>query len=124
MTENLLRGTEKATIGAIISILGILVSITPAFAQYYSQGSDPLSPDQIKFCEQNNIEPCTQINILAKENVNIGGPGTGQTTEGVNQLSPTNMLFLEIGIVSLIGAGVVGYVVRKVRRPFAKNNFS
>jgi hypothetical protein len=124
MTEKIMQSVEKVAIGAIVSILGTFISITPAFAQYYSQGSDPLTPDQIKFCQQNNIDPCTQNNILAKERVYTGGPGTRQTTEQVNPLSPINMLFLEIGIVSLIGAIAVAFVAKTVRRPSTKNNFS
>ena len=46
------------------------VGSTPqAFAQYFGGDSGSLSQEQLAFCEQYKIDPCTQNNILAKERV-------------------------------------------------------
>jgi hypothetical protein len=54
-----------------------------AFAQYFGGGGEPLTQEQLDFCETYDVSPCTQVNILAKERV-LGVEGTqyGNAPEG------------------------------------------
>lgn len=60
------------------------VGSTPqAFAQYFGGGAEPLTQEQLDYCAQYEITPCTQNNILAKERV-LGAQNTqyGNNPEG------------------------------------------
>jgi hypothetical protein len=58
-------------------------SAPQAFAQYFGGGSEALTQEQLDYCEQYEINPCTQNNILAKERV-LGAQNTqyGNNPEG------------------------------------------
>ena len=69
-------------VAALFTPVGI-GSTPQAFAQYFGGGSEALSQEQLDYCEQHSISPCTQNNILAKERV-LGAQNTayGNNPEG------------------------------------------
>ena len=108
------KPTMMATVGiAVLFAAALAVGSTPqAFAQYFGGGSEPLTQDQIKFCQDNGVDPCTQNNILAKEKVlhaqttTYGnapqGSGTPMLSTGIGQMA---------GFIAIIGAildGIAG----------------
>jgi len=58
-----------AVILAALSLIYTNLPLNNAYAQYFGGGDEPLTQDQIKFCQDNGVDPCTQNNILAKEKV-------------------------------------------------------
>jgi hypothetical protein len=101
---------------ALVTMCILLDSTTFAHAQApHSEGGEPLTQDQKDYCTKYHIDPCTQNNILAKERINIGGPGT-QGTPANQPLQPTDWLIIGIGIGSIIAMVAVGIVVIKMKR--------
>lgn len=86
------------------------VGSTPqAFAQYPSGGGgqgSPLTQQQLDFCEQYQIQPCTENTIIAKErllNANAN-PSTGSGTPMLS--TETGQMAVFIGVLGAIFGGV------------------
>lgn len=110
---------NKPTLMAIGIMAALFTAVgmgsTPqAFAQYFGGDSAPLTQDQLDFCEQHSINPCTQNNILAKERV-LGAQNTqyGNNPEG----SGTAMLSTETGQMAIF-IGVLGAIFGGVAAAF------
>lgn len=79
---------NKPTLMALGMMAALFAAVgagfTPqAFAQYFGGGGEPLTQEQLAFCQKYEISPCTQVNILAKERV-LGAQSTqyGNNPEG------------------------------------------
>lgn len=101
-----------------------LTSATLVYAQApHSEGGDSLTQDQLDYCAKYHIDPCTNNNILAKERVDIGGPGT----HGIpaNQpLQPTDWLMVGIGTGATSALVAVGIFVIKMKREARTNRMT
>ena len=81
-------------------------STPQAFAQYFGGDSAPLTQDQLDYCEQHSINPCTQNNILAKDRLLAAqaNPSTGSGTSMLTTETGTMAIF--IGVLGAIFGGV------------------
>lgn len=81
-------------------------STPQAFAQYFGGDSAPLTQEQLDYCEQYSINPCTQNNILAKERLIAAqqNPATGSGTSMLSTETGTMAIF--IGVLGAIFGGV------------------
>ena len=102
---------NKPTLMAIGMMAALFTAVgmgsTPqAFAQYFGGDSAPLTQDQLEFCEQHSINPCTQNNILAKERLLAAqtNPSTGSGTSMLSTDTGTMAIF--IGVLGAIFGGV------------------
>jgi hypothetical protein len=103
---------NKPTLIALGIVATIFTAVgagsTPqAFAQYFG-GGDPgtLSQEQLDFCEQYGINPCTQNNILAKERL-LGAQANPSTGSGTSMIaSEAGTLAVFIGVLGAIFGGV------------------
>ncbi|HXV46684.1 MAG TPA: hypothetical protein VD736_08435 [Nitrososphaera sp.] len=81
-------------------------STPQAFAQYFGGDSGNLSEEQLAFCEQYNINPCTQNNILAKERL-LGAQANPSTGSGTSMIATeAGTLAVFIGVLGAIFGGV------------------
>ena len=80
-----------------------------AHAQYFGGGAGTLTQKQLDYCNENNISPCTQANILKNERVYIGPP---------REVSPP--MFNGLILSTLIGSGIallIGVVyVKRIKK--------
>ena len=51
----------------LVCAVPIALYTPSAYAQYFGDEIEPLTQEQKDYCEQHQIDPCTQNNILAKE---------------------------------------------------------
>jgi hypothetical protein len=81
-------------------------STPQAFAQYFGGDSAPLTQENLDYCEQYGINPCTQNNILAKERLIAAqqNPSTGSGTSMLTTETGTMAVF--IGVLGAIFGGV------------------
>lgn len=122
IAKNLTSGSSRNVVVTEDPALTKVMSVTEQDPVYfggsvYTEGGEPLTQDQKDYCAENNIDPCTNNNILAKEHINIGGPANG-ANGGTNyeSVSQLQWLILGIGLVSVgIVVGVVIFVV-KIKR--------
>src|SRR5688572_21076319 len=93
------------TMAALFTAVG-MGSTPQAFAQYFGGDSAPLTQDQLDYCEQQNISPCTQNNILAKDRLLAAqaNPSTGSGTSMLSNETSTMAIF--IGVLGAIFGGV------------------
>jgi len=102
---------NKPTLMAIGMMAALFTAVgmgsTPqAFAQYFGGDSAPLTQDQLEFCEQHSINPCTQNNILAKERL-LQAQANPSTGSGTSMLSTdTGTMAIFIGVLGAIFGGV------------------
>ena len=90
-------------------------STPQAFAQYFGGDSGTLSEEQLAFCEQYGINPCTQNNILAKERL-LGAQANPSTGSGTPMLSTeTGQMAVFIGVLGAIFGGVAAAFFLKGR---------
>lgn len=79
-----------------------------AFAQYVGGGGEgaPLTEEQLAFCEQYQIHPCTENNILAKQRL-LNAQANPSTGSGTPMLSTeTGQMAVFIGVLGAIFGGV------------------
>jgi hypothetical protein len=90
---------------ALFTAVGV-GSTQQAFAQYIGGGGEgaPLTQEQLDFCEQYQIHPCTENNILAKKRlINAqANPSTGSGTPYFTGLETWGV----IGALAAIFGGV------------------
>jgi len=117
--------------------------VASSSAQYYGGGSESVTKEQQDFCIKYEIDPCTEVNILAKERVlsaqntqygNIpegsGSPGgptntpsqtIGEATVTDNGYHPPQIPMdwstIGIVIVSIVAVVAVSVVAIKIKRP-------
>ncbi len=102
---------NKPTLMAIGMMAALFTAVgmgsTPqAFAQYFGGDSAPLTQDQLEFCEQHSINPCTQNNILAKDRL-LQAQANPSTGSGTSMLSTdTGTMAIFIGVLGAIFGGV------------------
>jgi hypothetical protein len=104
------------TLGSVLTSF-LTLSISTVYAQYYPlDNGEQVSTEQRIFCVQNEIYPCTQNNILAKQRVATNGPDYQQ-----DPASPQSQmmiwLFLGVIIVAVISVAAMAIVVIKIKRP-------
>jgi hypothetical protein len=95
---------NKPTIVAIGMMATLFTAVgmgsTPqAFGQYFGGDSAALTQDQLDFCEQYGISPCTQNNILAKERL-LGAQANPSTGSGTPYLTGVETW----GVIAALGA--------------------
>lgn len=90
-------------------------STPQAFAQYFGGDSAPLTQEQLAKCEQYDISPCTQNNILAKDRLLAAqaNPSTGSGTSMLSTEAGTMAVF--IGVLGAIFGGVAAMFFIKGR---------
>jgi len=90
-------------------------SAPQAFAQYFGGDSAPLTQEQLDYCEQHSINPCTQNNILAKDRLLAAqaNPSTGSGTSMLTTETGTMAIF--IGVLGAIFGGVAAMFFLKGR---------
>jgi hypothetical protein len=99
---------------ALFAAVGV-TSTPQAFAQYFGGSSEPLTKEQLDFCAQYNIEPCSQNNILAKERL-LGAQANPSTGSGTPMLSTdTGQMAVFIGVLGAIFGGVAAAFFLKGR---------
>jgi hypothetical protein len=106
---------------AAIGLISISAQKQFASAQYGGGGGEgaPLSEEQLAFCEQHQIQPCTETNILAKQrlldtqNTQYGnapeGSGTAMLSTGTTEMA------VFIGVLGAIFGGVAAVFFFKGR---------
>lgn len=111
---------NKPTIVALGMMAALFTAVgtgsTPqAFAQYFGGDSASLTQEQLDFCEQYSITPCTQSNILAKERLldAQANPSTGSGTPMLSTESGQTAVF--IGVLGAIFGGVAAAFFLKGR---------
>ncbi len=117
---NMNKPTMMATVVMAALFAAVAVGSTPqAFAQYFGGGSEPLTQDQIQFCKDNGVDPCTQNNILAKERVLHAQSttyGNAPSGSGTPMLSTgTGQMAVFIGVLGAIFGGVAAMFFFKGR---------
>ncbi|HEX2014645.1 MAG TPA: hypothetical protein VLA68_05395 [Nitrososphaera sp.] len=102
------------TMAALFTAVG-MGYIPQAFGQYFGGDSAPLTEEQLAKCEQYDIEPCTQNNILAKERLIAAqnNPSTGSGTSMLSSETTTTAVF--IGVLGAIFGGVAAAFFLKGR---------
>jgi hypothetical protein len=99
---------------ALFAAVGV-TSAPQAFAQYFGSGSEPLTKEQLDFCAQYSIDPCTQNNILAKERL-LGAQSHPSTGSGTPMLSTdSGQMAVFIGVLGAIFGGVAAAFFLKGR---------
>jgi hypothetical protein len=102
------------TLAAVLAAVGT-ASMPPAFAQYLGGDSAPLTQEQLDKCEQYQIYPCTQNQILAKERL-IAAQGNPSTGSGTPMLSTeSGQMAVFIGVLGAIFGGVAAAFFLKGR---------
>lgn len=109
MILNRLVNMNKPTLMALAAMAALAVAVsTPiaANAQYFGGGGEALTQEQLDYCEQYSINPCTQNNILAKERLLAAqaNPSTGSGTPMLSTESGTLTLF--VAVLGAIFGGV------------------
>ena len=101
-------------VATLFAAVGI-ASTPQAFAQYFGGDSAALTEDQLAFCEQYGITPCTQNNILAKGRL-LGAQANPSTGSGTPMLSTeTGQMAVFIGVLAAIFGGVAAVFFFKGR---------
>ena len=94
--------------------LASVAAFTPmvAYGQYFGGGGEKLTQQQLDYCKQYQINPCTQTNILAKERV-LGA----QTTQYGNNPEGSGTPYLK-GVETWAVIGALGAIFGGVAAAF------
>jgi hypothetical protein len=124
--------TTLLTFGVALTAF-LVTAIPSAHAQYFGGESGALTKEQLAFCEQYGINPCTQNNILAKERLlgaqnnpsgsetpmlsTLGEPTITENGNNVSSQIPMDWSIIGIVIVAVVAVVAVAIVAIKIKHP-------